>query len=80
MGANEMGMVKTNIALILWSLQPQQSEQKGFTNDYEKFKDNSGLIYANEVFFNMSYVMDSGALYPFMPLPQMMSIYYWDYG
>lgn len=63
----ESGQITSDIALGLMAQQSGQFSGREDTPAYKRFKENSGLIYTNESFFDVNYRSEHGDTYQFRP-------------
>ncbi len=63
----ESGRITPDMALGILAEQSGQFQGNDDTSEYKKFKEKSGLIYANEPFFDVNYRMETGDVYTFRP-------------
>lgn len=63
----ETGRLRPDMALGLLAEQSGQFQGNGDTSEYKRFKETSGLIYANEPFFDVNYRTEIGDIYKFRP-------------
>lgn len=63
----ESGEITSDTALGLLAESSGQFSDDGDTPEYKRFRENCGMIYANETFFDVSYKMEVGYTYRFSP-------------
>lgn len=66
----ESGQISADMALGLLAERSGQFSGKNDAPEYKRFKENSGLIYDNELFFDINYKMDNAMEYKFAPASQ----------